>query len=190
MNALIAALAVSLSNSPAPEAAPTFALKGADGKEYRLEDYRGKYVVLEWWNYQCPIVARHYSAGNIQRQQKDLTGKGVIWLTIAGSAEGKQGFVGADEARKVMTEKGGAPTAILLNPAGDVGMKYKAKTTPHVFLISPKGEILYDGAIDDNPSGRNKEVNDLLLTAYAEASSGKPVTVAKSQPYGCGIKYP
>lgn len=185
-----AALAIALAPLGG-ETAPAFTLDSAEGKKVSLEEFRGKWVVLEWWNYQCPIVRRHYSAGNIQRQQAELKEKGVVWLSICSSAPGKQGHVDGSKATEVMKAGEGSPFAVLLDPTGEVGKKYGALTTPHMFLISPKGEILYNGAIDSNRSGRqaDSEVQHYLMDAYAEASAGKEVTVKKSQPYGCDVKY-
>ena len=175
-----------------PGAAPDFKLPSSVGKEVSLSDFRGKYVVLEWWNYQCPFVVKHYDSGNMQRTQKALTEKGVVWLTIVSSKEGAQGYVTAEQANSIMKENRGLPSFILHDPSGVVGKKYDAKTTPQMVLISPAGEILYDGAIDSIPSSRISDLEkaeNYLLRAFGEASTGKPVSMPKTKPYGCNVKY-
>jgi peroxiredoxin len=174
-------------------AAPMFTLTSAEGKTVNLADFKGKYVVLEWWNFECPFVVKHYGAGNMQKLQKEFTEKGVIWLTINSSAPGKQGHVNGEQAISLMKEKKASPTHVLLDHDGKVGKMYDAKTTPQMILISPEGVILYDGAIDSirssNPADIEKAEN-YLVKAFAEASSGKPVSTPKTQPYGCSVKYP
>lgn len=190
--ALALGAAGAFANRPAAsgEAAPAFTAPTASGKTISLKDYEGKYVVLEWWNYGCPYVSRHYQ-GNMQKLQEEFTKDGVVWLTVASSAEGKQGYVTADSATQIMKEKKGHPTEIVLDPEGVVGKAYKAMATPHMFLISPKGEVLYDGAIDNMPRGSapdGKGIN-YLQQAYDEAKAGKEVSVKKTKPYGCSMKY-
>ncbi len=128
----------------------------------------------------------------MQRTQKALTEKGVVWLTIVSSKEGAQGYVTAEQANSIMKEKRGLPSFILHDPGGVVGKKYDAKTTPQMVLISPAGEILYDGAIDSIPSSRISDLEkaeNYLLRAFGEASAGKPVSMPKTKPYGCNVKY-
>ena len=171
--------------------APSFTLPAASGKSVSLDDYKGKYVVIEWWNNGCPYVRRHYK-GNMQELQKEFTADGAIWLTICPSAPGKQGNIEPDAAKTMMKQLGGSPTEILLNPDGDVARKYEAKTTPQMVLISPKGEILYNGGIDNAPNGRAPEGEkfvNYLKQAYSEAKAGKEVSVKKARPYGCEVKY-
>jgi peroxiredoxin len=172
--------------------APDFTLSSSTGKQVSLSNFKGKYVVLEWWNHQCPFVRKHYDGGNMQKVQKELTAKGVVWLTIASSKEGAQGYVTSDQANQIMKAEKAAPTYILHDPAGVVGRKYDAKTTPQMVLISPKGEVLYDGAIDSMATTRISDLDkaeNYLLKAYAEASAGKPVSMPKTKPYGCSVKY-
>lgn len=172
-------------------AAPGFTLTNAAGKKVSLEDYKGKYVVIEWWNNGCPVVKRHYNSGNIPKLQADFKEKGVVWLSICSSAEGKQGYVTPDNAKSVMDAQKGVPTDILLDPSGTVGKSYDAKTTPQMVLISPKQEMLYNGAIDNDSRGNmdKASVVNYLVEAYNEASAGKPVSKPKTQPYGCNVKY-
>jgi peroxiredoxin len=171
--------------------APEFTTGAADGTTVSLADYKGKYVVLEWWNYQCPFVVKHYQ-GNMQKLQEMYKDLGVVWLTICSSAEGKQGYVTSNQALEIMKKAGGNPTKILLDPSGKVGKLYKAKTTPHMFLISPEGVILYEGAIDSITSTNAADVDkaeNYLNRAWEEAVKGKPVSKPKTAPYGCSVKY-
>lgn len=172
--------------------APDFTLTDSNGKKQSLSDYKGKFVVLEWINHGCPFVKKHYETNNMQGLQKEATGKGVIWLSIASSAEGKQGHLTADEWNKANEEHGSAPTAVLLDPSGAVGKKYGAKTTPHMYVINPEGKLVYKGAIDDKPSYKNSDVpgaKNYVRAALDEAMAGKPVTVASTESYGCSVKY-
>lgn len=172
--------------------APAFALADSQGKTHSLGDFRGKVVVLEWWNFECPFVGKHYGSGNMQKLQKEWAAKGVVWLTVSSSAPGKQGYVDGAKANTLMKEKGGAPTAVLLDHDGKVGKAYGAKTTPHMFVIDAKGTIVYAGGIDDKPSTDQADVvtaRNYVSAALAELLAGKAVTTATSQPYGCGVKY-
>jgi peroxiredoxin len=172
--------------------APAFTLTDSNGKSHSLASFQGKTVVLEWWNHECPFVAKHYGSGNMQKLQKEWTGKGVVWLTVNSSAPGKQGHVDAAKANALMKEKGGASTAVLLDHDGKVGKAYGAKTTPHMFVIDAKGKLVYAGGIDDKPSTDQADVataKNHVSAALAEVLAGKPVTTATSAPYGCGVKY-
>lgn len=173
----------------APVAAPQFTLSNAKGKSISLESFKGKYVVLEWWNHECPYVARHYANGGMQKLQKDMADKKVVWLTINSSAPGKQGHVMQGNAKATMDTNKGVPAEILLDPSGVVGKKFGAKTTPHMYLISPKGELIYNGAIDSNRSGNDSQSVNYLVQAYIEATSGKAVSMPNVKPYGCSVKY-
>jgi peroxiredoxin len=173
-------------------AAPDFTLASSTGKQVSLSEFKGKYVVLEWWNHQCPFVRKHYDSGNMQKVQKELTGKGVVWLTIVSSKEGAQGYVTPEDANQIMKAEKGSPTYILHDTTGVVGKKYDAKTTPQMVLISPNGDVIYDGAIDSMATTRISDLEkaeNYLLKAYAEASAGKPVSTPKTKPYGCNVKY-
>ncbi|MBI4387511.1 MAG: redoxin domain-containing protein, partial [Candidatus Omnitrophica bacterium] len=130
------------------EKAPDFTLTDTNGNEHSLSSYQGKFVVLEWNNPDCPFVKKHYGSGNMQSLQGDYTSKGVVWLTINSSAAGKQGGYSAAEMNEMMKKNGAKQTAVLLDPAGEVGKKYGAKTTPHMFVINPEGVLIYNGAID------------------------------------------
>jgi peroxiredoxin len=172
--------------------APAFTAKDIDGKVRSLSEFRGKTVVLEWVNEGCPYVRKHYS-GNMQGLQQAATADGVAWLTIASSAPGKQGyFPDGATARSWMTAKGAKPTTLLLDPEGVVATAYKAKTTPHMFVIDKGGAVVYEGAIDDTPSSKVEDLKtakNLVAAALADVKAGRPVKVAYSQPYGCAVKY-
>ncbi|MCS6884006.1 MAG: thioredoxin family protein [Acidobacteriota bacterium] len=172
--------------------APAFSLKDADGKTHSLADFKGKYVVLEWVNYECPFVKKHYDTANMQKLQKEFTAKGVVWLSINSSAPGKQGHFPPERINALMKEKGAAPTAYLIDSDGTVGKLYGAKTTPHMYIIDPQGNLIYMGAIDDKPSTEKADVEtarNYVRAALEEALSGKPVSVVTTQPYGCSVKY-
>jgi peroxiredoxin len=174
------------------KAAPAFELKDVDGKTVQLQSYRGKYVVLEWTNFQCPFVGKHYGSGNMQALQKKYPEKGVVWLSICSSAPGKQGYMTGSEAKELIGEREASPTRFLLDANGKVGHAYGAKTTPHMFVINPKGTLVYNGAIDDKPSTKREDVEsakNYLAAALDEAMDGHKVEVAATQPYGCSVKY-
>ena len=173
------------------EPAPDFTLTGSDGKPYALSSFKGKYVVLEWTNHGCPFVQKHYG-GNMQAQQKAATGRGAVWLSIISSAPGKQGHVDAAQANELTKSRGAAPTAVLLDPSGDVGRKYDAKTTPHMFIVAPDGKLIYMGGIDSIPSADPDDIakaTPYVKVALAEALAGKPVSNPSTRPYGCSVKY-
>ncbi len=174
------------------EPAPAFTATDDRGATHSLADYQGKFVVLEWHNNGCPYVKKHYNSGHMQALQKEWTAKGVVWLTVISSAPGKQGYVTAAESQAYMTEKGGAQTAVLLDPTGAVGHLYDAKTSPHMFVIDPRGVLVYNGAIDDKPTPDPADLagaTDYVSQALTEAMAGKPVATPTSRPYGCSVKY-
>ena len=173
-------------------AAPSFNLPGADGKTHSLGDFKGKYVVLEWFNPGCPFVQKHYTSDNMQKLQKEFTGKDVVWLTIDSSAEGTQGYLTPEEAKKQMTEWKMSPTALLLDPSGKVGHEYHATNTPHMFVINPEGKLIYEGAIDSKASTDPGDIGsstNYVKIALEEAMAGKPVSTAQTKAYGCSVKY-
>ena len=172
--------------------APALQLKDADGQTVKLSDYKGKVVVLEWTNFGCPFVGKHYGSGNMQALQKKYTEEGVVWLSICSSAQGKQGFMNAPEAKAAVVEKGAAPSHFLLDPTGAVGHKYGAKTTPHMFIVNGKGVVVYNGAIDDKPSTDKADIEtakNYVSAALDATIAGKPIAVASTQSYGCSVKY-
>ena len=173
-------------------AAPEFSATGSNGKTVRLSDYRGKYVVLEWHNNGCPYVRKHYNSGNMQRLQKQWTAAGVAWFTILSSAPGKQGYVTASEENDYLAKMQAAPTAALLDPTGEIGHLYDAKTSPQMVVINPQGVVIYDGALDDKPTTDLKDVTDArnyVNLALEQARAGKQVETPATRPYGCSVKY-
>ena len=150
-------------------------------------------MVLEWVNHGCPFVIKHYDCGNMQAVQKKYTDKGVVWLSICSSAPGKQGHMSNEEWVKENKAKKGAATAVLIDEDGAVGHMYKARTTPHMFIIDPKGNITYEGAIDDNPRGRKpaqvKAAKNYVAMVLDAVMAGKPAPVTKTKAYGCSVKY-
>jgi len=173
-------------------AAPTFTLPDTHGNEHSLVDYKGKWVVLEWLNYGCPFVQKHYRSGNMQKLQTEYGEEGIVWFSVVSSAPGKQGYYEPSEMNGVNEEFGNKAAAVLLDPAGDVGRAYGAKTTPQMYVIDPQGVLLYNGAIDDKPSSRLSDIDgarNYLVQALAEAMAGQPVSQPLTQPYGCSVKY-
>jgi peroxiredoxin len=192
-------LAAALLASPAAAAppavgqpAPDFSLSDSNGARHDLSSLKGKFVVLEWVNFECPFVQKHYGSGNMQKLQKAYTGKGVVWLSVNTSAPGKQGNYAPAEINAKLKASGASPSAYLMDTEGSLGKAYGAKTTPHMYVIDPKGTLVYAGAIDDKPSTDQSDIagaRNYVAAALDEAMAGKPVTTAASQPYGCGVKY-
>ncbi len=172
--------------------APDFSATDLQGKTHRLSDYKGRTVVLEWVNPECPFVVKHYGSGNLPKLQAAATADGVVWLTINSARRGGQGDYEANAAQAWLGKQGAAQTAYLRDQDGKVGRLYGAKTTPHMYVIDPAGTLVYNGAID---SIRSADVGDLakaenyVANALAAVKAGRPVAKATSQPYGCGIKY-
>jgi peroxiredoxin len=174
------------------EAAPDFTATASNGKTVHLADYRGKYVVLEWHNNGCPYVGKHYRSGNMQKLQKEWTSRGVVWFTVLSSAPGKQGYVTASEENDYMAKMQAAPTAALLDPSGEIGHLYDAKTSPQMVVINPEGTLIYSGAIDDRPTTDLQDVQgatNYVSLALEESMAGKPVQTPTTRPYGCSVKY-
>lgn len=173
-------------------AAPQFTLTDSTGRTHSLADHAGKTVVLEWTNHECPFVKKHYGAGNMQAQQRNTTADDIVWLTINSSAPGKQGHVDGAGAERVRTDARAAQTAYLLDPEGNVGRAYGAKTTPHMYIIDPDGVLRYAGAIDSIPSADTDDIAKAVQyvpQALSELAAGQPVSVAVTRPYGCAVKY-
>ena len=172
--------------------APLFSLPRVEGKKASLADYRGKYVVLEWVNHGCPFVKKHYDGGHMQALQKKWTQEGIVWLSVASSAPGKQGHFKAAEWKSLIKEKDSAATAVLLDPSGAVGRLYDAKTTPHMFVIDPQGKVIYRGAIDSVPSTDSADIAgavNYVDQALSQALKGEKVTDSETKSYGCSVKY-
>ena len=186
------ATAVPSATARAGEPAPSFSAPDIAGKTTRLGDYAGKIVVLEWTNDGCPFVGKHYDSGNMQALQQKYTGAGIVWLTIASSAPGEQGYVTSAEAGADLARWRAAPTDFLLDPEGIVGRLYDARATPHLVVIDRAGRVAYMGAIDDKPSTRLADVktaHNYVVAALDAIAAGRPVAVTSTQAYGCSIKY-
>jgi peroxiredoxin len=173
-------------------AAPTFTAAATTGKAVSLADQRGKIVVLEWTNHECPYVRKHYETDNMQALQKEATGQGVVWLTIISSAPGTQGFVSAGEADQLTASRKAAPSSVLLDPTGAVGKMYGATNTPHMYVIDKSGTLVYAGAIDDRPTTRRNDVQgaqNYVREALQAVAAGQPVKTPVTRAYGCTVKY-
>ena len=174
------------------EVAPNFKGVDTNGVEHNLSDFLGKNVVLEWSNHECPFVVKHYESGNMQKLQKEATADDVIWLTIISSAEGKQGYTSAAEANAIIEEQGIASTARILDPSGEIGKLYGAKTTPHMFVIDTEGKVAYAGAIDSDSSFKQSAIEgaeNYVMSALSSLKAGEEIKVASTKPYGCSVKY-
>lgn len=180
--------------------APDFELKGHDSKTYKLSDFKGKLVVLEWFNHECPYVKKHYDAkaSNMQNTQKKISelakkqDQETVWLTIISSAPNQQGHISAETAAKLKADMKANMTAILFDPDGKVGQAYQAKTTPHMYVIDAKGNLKYMGGIDDKASANIsslKGAKNYVLEAVTSILANKPVANASTRPYGCSVKY-
>src|SRR5881409_1329637 len=172
--------------------APEFSGPDTKGKTHSLAEYKGKYVVLEWFNPECPFVKKHYGSDNMQKLQEQYTSKGVVWLTIDSNAPGTEGSITPEQAQKITASWKTHQTALLLDPDGKAGRAYRAKNTPHMVIINPEGKIAYEGAIDSkatpNPADIPSSTN-YVKAALDESLAGKPVTTPQTKPYGCSVKY-
>lgn len=196
--AFVLAFAVALpfmSAKAAPEigvTAPDFEATDIDGNAFKLSDHKGKIVVLEWTNHECPFVKKHYESGNMQKVQKAVAEQGVEWVTIVSSAQGRQGNVSDEEAKKIVEDAGATITTKIMDPSGEIGTMYDAKTTPHMFVINTEGTLVYAGAIDNNSSPNPATIEgaeNYVLAAVNDLVSGNEVRTKQSQPYGCSVKY-
>lgn len=172
--------------------APDFSATDLDGKPVKLSDLKGKIVVLEWTNPECPFVHKHYDTGSMQQTQKTATAKGVEWISIVSSAPQREGYMTPEQAKAVLAEKGAAPSAEILDSSGEIGRLYDARTTPHMFVIDAAGTLVYAGAIDDKPTPNPATLEgakNYVLAALGDLEAGRPVATAQTQPYGCSVKY-
>lgn len=190
---LLAGAALPPPNEPqVGQAAPDFSTGDSQGQMRHLADYRGKVVVLEWTNAECPYTRKHYESGNMQSLQSLARDHGVVWLTVISSAPGKQGYVDGAGADQLTKTRHAVPSAVLLDPSGNVGRLYHAKTTPHMFVIDAQGELRYMGGID---SIATPEVSDIpkaepyLKEAMLAVVDNQPVAHPATRPYGCSVKY-
>jgi peroxiredoxin len=173
-------------------AAPLFTLRDVDGNTHALQDYSGKYVILEWVNFECPFVGKHYGSGAMQELQRTMTARGAIWLSICSSAPGTEGYFETTELKEKLKQEHAAPTEYLVDADGTVGRLYGAKTTPHMFIISPKGVLIYEGGIDNIPSTDKADIaraTNYVKEVMAAAWEGKPLPVRETRSYGCSVKY-
>jgi peroxiredoxin len=172
--------------------APAFTATDSHGASHSLEQYRGKYVVLEWHNQGCPYTRKHYVSGNMQSLQKEWTAKGVVWFTVISSARGEQGYQTDSQENAYLAQMHADPTAVLMDADGKLGHLYGAKTTPEMYVIDPSGKLIYEGAIDDRPTPDTSDIkgaDNYLSDALTEAMAGKPVMKSYTRPYGCSVKY-
>jgi hypothetical protein len=186
------ALAYAAPQARIGEPAPTFSLTDSNGNAVSLTDFKGKTVVLEWTNHECPYVRKHYGANNMQMLQKKWTAQGVVWLTLISSAPGTQGYVTGEEANKLTAQRAAAPSHVLLDPRGDGGRAYGAQTTPHMYVIKADGTLAYMGGIDDRPTTRLEDLKtakNFVDAALTELAEGKSVSATSARPYGCSVKY-
>ena len=172
--------------------APAFALTTLDGKPVALADLKGKWVALEWTNPDCPFVQKHYASDNMQATQRAAAVRQVVWVQVNSTNPGHQDFKSAKQMNEWLVAMKSVPTYAALDQSGVVGKAYGAKTTPHMYLINPGGQVVYNGAIDDKRSANPADIpgaRNHMKEAITEAVSGKPVTIAATTPYGCSIKY-
>ncbi|MGV6873645.1 redoxin domain-containing protein [Pseudochelatococcus sp. B33] len=173
--------------------APAFDATDTNGTARDLAGLKGKVVVLEWTNHDCPFVRKHYNSANIPNLQKEVTATGAVWLSVISSAPGEQGYVDAAAANELTTSRDAAPTGIILDPEGTIGRAYNAQTTPHMYVIDAEGVLRYMGGIDSIASTRIEDLEKaepLFRNAFLAVSEGKPVQQAVTRPYGCNVKYP
>jgi len=172
--------------------APAFTATDSHGQSHSLDQYRGKYVVLEWHNQGCPYTKKHYDSGNMQSLQKEWTAKGVAWFTVISSAPGEQGYVTDAAENAYLAQMHADPTAVLMDANGKLGHLFGAKTTPEMYVIDPQGKLVYEGAIDDRPTPDTSDIkgaDNYLNDALTESMAGKPVIKPYTRPYGCSVKY-
>ncbi|PKP80375.1 MAG: thioredoxin family protein [Alphaproteobacteria bacterium HGW-Alphaproteobacteria-18] len=194
--ALIASTAEASPAAPASVGAlaPGFTGTNSNGESVSLADFAGKTVVLEWTNDGCPFVKKHYADPplNMQSLQKSASADDIVWLSVISSRPGSQGHVSPEEANALTTSRGAAPAHVILDESGDIGRLFGAKTTPHMYIVTPEGTLVYDGAIDSVPSARVDDIakaENYVSAALADVGAGKPVATPSTKPYGCAVKY-
>lgn len=172
--------------------APAFSVADAAGRTRTLSEFAGRTVILEWTNHGCPYVRKHYDSGNMQALQREAIASGAVWLQVISSAPGEQGHLDAAGARARVQTDNAAPTATLLDPTGAMGRAFGARTTPHMYILNGRGQVVYQGAIDDRPSARPSSLEgatNYVRAALADLAAGRPVATAETTPYGCSVKY-
>ncbi|MFN4023280.1 MAG: redoxin domain-containing protein [Hyphomonas sp.] len=192
--ALIASTAEAAPAVTVGNGAPAFTGVTSHGETVSLADFAGKTVVLEWTNDGCPFVVKHYTdpPSNMQTLQKAAASDDIVWLSVISSNKGEQGHATPERANKLTTSRGAAPAHVILDESGDIGRLYGAKTTPHMYIITPEGELVYDGAIDSVPSARVDDIpkaTNYVTAALTELAAGQPVSTPVTKPYGCSVKY-
>ncbi len=189
----VAAFVASSANAAPPgNLAPAFKEVNTAGKEIQLSDFAGKTVILEWTNDGCPFVQKHYNSRNMQNTQEAAMKEGAIWISVISSKPGSQGYADAARANKLTADRGAKPAHVLLDPDGSMGRAYGAKTTPHMYVITPDGKIAYNGAIDSIKSNRVEDIpkaTNYVLTGLTNLKAGKQPDPALTVPYGCDVKY-
>ncbi|KRH98825.1 redoxin domain-containing protein [Curvibacter sp. PAE-UM] len=174
------------------QTAPDMALSDVQGKPVRLSDYRGRHVVLEWTNPGCPFVRKHYRSGNMQALQAEARGRGVVWLTVNSTADGSADYLSPQQMARWLAEQKAAPSAALMDDSGELGRAMGARNSLHFFILNPRGELIYAGAIDSIPSAKAEDLpnaTNYVRQGLKEALAGQPLSVATSRPYGCPITY-
>lgn len=187
------AFAAGVSAAPSVgQSAPDFTLTDTAGKPVKLSDYRGKYVVLEWTNPGCPYVKKHYDSGNMPATQREAVAKGVVWLSINSTEKDSYDYLEPAQLASWMKERKGTPSAVLMDVEGTAGKAYGARTTPHMYIVNPQGQLVYAGGIDSIPSSNPEDIRkavNYVKQGLGEALAGKPISQAATRPYGCSIKY-
>lgn len=172
--------------------APVFTFTDIEGTTAKLSDFRGKYVVIEWFNHGCPFTGKHYKSDKMQDLQRKYTENGVVWISVNSTNDGSENYKDAALSRKEAEANGTSATYIVLDPSGEIGKLYGAKTTPHVFIVNPEGDVIYMGAADSinsTDTGDIAKADNYIDLALSEALAGKPVTTSETKPYGCSVKY-
>ena len=172
--------------------APDFTGIDSNGDKHTLSQYKGKTVVLEWTNHDCPYVKKHYNSGNMQALQKQATADGVVWLSVISSKPGKEGHVSGARANKLTRSRNAAPTAVILDETSEIGLLYGAKTTPHMYIIDKTGQLVYMGGIDSIPSSNEADIagaKNYVRVALDAMAAGKAIEDSVTRPYGCSVKY-
>lgn len=192
--ALIASTAEAAPSADVGAAAPAFTGTTSNGETVSLADFAGKTVVLEWTNDGCPFVKKHYATppANMQSLQASAAADDIVWLSVISSRPGSQGHVSPEKANELTSSRGAAPAHVILDESGDIGRLYGAKTTPHMYIVTPEGKLVYDGAIDSIPSAKVEDIakaENYVTAALADLSAGKPVATPTTKPYGCAVKY-
>ena len=195
LGSAVTALMPSLAFAASPDIGkptPLFTAVDSHGKTWSLADLKGKVVVIETTNHDCPYVRKHYTAHNMQAQQREAAAKGVVWLTSASSATGEEGYVTAQQANELTRKRDAAPAAVLLDPQSKIARAYGATVTPHMYIIDANGTLVYKGGIDSIPSADTADIakaKQYVRIGLDEVLAGKPVTDASTRPYGCSLKY-